>query len=80
MRGGFRWVSAARAGQGVATLMVSACMVGVAQKLRAKRQAAADRKILDFTLHILSFSLSERSRTHAAIKVKETCCKAFVNR
>jgi len=36
------------------TLIVSACAVGAAQKLKTKTQAAADRRVLEFTLHFLS--------------------------
>jgi hypothetical protein len=36
------------------TLIMFACAVGAAQKLRAKTQAAVDRTVLEFTLHFLS--------------------------
>ena len=61
------------------TLIVSAGAVGTAQMLSAKAQATAGRKVLMSTLHILSGWFQSRIRTHVAIKVKETCCKAFVN-
>jgi hypothetical protein len=43
------------------TLITFACAVGAAQKLRATTQAAADRRVLEFTLHFLSVF---RFRTH----------------
>jgi hypothetical protein len=59
------------------TSIMFACAIGGAQKLRAKTKAAADRRVLEFTVHFLS--VFKRIRTHAAIKVKETGCKASVN-
>jgi hypothetical protein len=62
------------------TLITSARTAIDAQKLRVKAQATTGRKVLEFTLHILSvFWFLKRIRTHAAMKVKETSCKAFVN-
>ncbi len=79
MRGGFAGSPPPDPVREYVTLMVAACMVGVAQKFRAKRLAAADRKILDFTFYFLSVFRFPRIRTQVAFKVKETGCKAFVN-
>jgi hypothetical protein len=40
------------------TLMVLACADGAAQKLKVKRQTAADRKVFGFTVYFLSVPAS----------------------
>jgi hypothetical protein len=55
-----------------ATLTMFACAVGAAQKLRAKTQAAADRRVLEFMLHFLSvfrFHASEPMRASRSKKL-----------
>jgi hypothetical protein len=61
------------------TLIMFACAVGAAQKLRAKTQATADRRVLEFTFALPLWVPVSRMRTYAGIQVKETGCKAFVN-
>jgi hypothetical protein len=61
------------------TSIVSASAVIAAKKPSAKAQATAGRNFFEYTLHILSSLVSKHIRTHAAIKVKETGCKACVN-
>ena len=62
------------------TLTVLACRIGAAQTFIANTQAAADIKILEFTLDFLSVFEFSRITPQPANKVKETCCEASINR
>ena len=60
------------------TLIVAALVVVAAQKLRAKTQIAADRRFLEVTLHILSFSVSAPSKLKQASRSKKLVVKPLL--
>jgi len=72
MSGGFSGSPPADPLREYVTLIMSACAVGAAQKLRAKTQAAVDRRVLEFMLHFLSvfrFHASEPMRASRSKKL-----------
>jgi hypothetical protein len=59
------------------TLIVFACAVVAAQKLRAKTQAAADRRGLEFTLYFLSVFRFHASEPMRASRSKKLVVKSL---